>query len=319
MDLQRRVREFGQYLAPGRGPDIRIVPRPWERRSAPYYVIEYPLLDSDGHGGFTATHRFDDQGVPYCTRADARVYDPLDVVGYAMRMHHLALEREDSQAAVEAHRMLGPLLTSGRPTGVWAAGPGPDQMTGRDPGCATQGLVISMLLRLTDRRPDDGARQVIERAYQRLAAPADAGGTVSSLGGGCFLEQHPSQPSHALSDCLYGLFGLYDLADALGHSGALELARRVEDTIVKHIARFVTRLGWSRCSPTSRAPLAGLHDHRMHARMVRVLAARTGARTLRGAARRWERALQSRTVRIASALAISGELPWGRGPERKAG
>lgn len=160
---------------------------------------------------------------------------------------------------------------------------------------------------------------VIERAAGRLMAPLGAGGTRSTLDGSPFLAEFPREPpSHILNGCIYGLFGLYDLADALGDSQAASLAAAIEGTLASKISRFVTCLGWSRYALAvyGHAPLSSVHYHRYHIVMARILAQRTGAPQLADAARRWESALAATLPRILNGALKSGQVLWMRDVRR---
>jgi len=286
-------------------PEITLHPFPW-RAPVPFSHLRYPLDDADGHGGYTDMNRFDAGGIPRSRRTDPRPYDPLVVARYAMRMLAIASATGRDEPAARARRQLEPLLVSGEKTGAWGRGSSPHDMSTERPSGMVQGVVISALIRLLEGRPSNRIRRVLDRAFDRMAAPFGRGGTVAPLPEGPFLEEYPTAPaSHVLNGCLYGLFGLYDLGDVLAHSRAMALARSVEDTLRRAIPRFDTRLGWSRYALdlAGEAPLASLHYHRTHILGLRLVYLRNGSVELMDQADQWERVMASRWIRPLAGLA----------------
>ncbi|GEM_PF-3962983 len=318
MSLGARFRKVKSFLE-GHGIEgITIHPRPWANDPRFYYLVN-PLHDSDGHGGYARAHRFDEDGVPFVPRGSERYYNPLVVARYALKMLAISADRERPEAAEIARKMLAPLVAAGEATGAWGPGPRPEQMSHETPSCLTQGVVLSAIIRLAGSDPDERTRAMIERGAERLLAPMEHGGARSSLSGGDFLEEFPRvPPSHVLNGCVYGLFGLYDLADGFGHAQAAEAATLIESTLERTIERFVTRFGWSRYALNvySHAPLASIHYHRYHIVMTRVLAARTGSAALAEVADRWERSLAAFGPRLASGAIKSAQVLWMRGIRR---
>ncbi len=201
--------------------------------------------------------------------------------------------------------LLPALLASGRLTGAWGRGAGPDAMSGATPSGMIQGVVLSAILRLSAGRPSPEAQDVLERGFDRLARPVEHGGTISRFGHGVFVEEFPrTPPSHILNGCVYGLFGMYDLSDALGHPAGGALAARIEDTLVHEVQSFTTRLGWSRYAIDvyGHRPLASAHYHRAHIGLLWIVAQRTGSGVLEAAVERWRAAGASPATRALSAM-----------------
>lgn len=309
--LARRLRQFGQMLGPGALPGLRVTPFPWREPQVLRYPLSHALDDPDGHGGYTRLYRFDDRGVPYGEAAGGPLYDPLVVARYGIRMHAVSGEHGDAEAARRAQCALEPLLASAASTGAWGRASRADAMSTDRPSALVQGVALSALVRLTHGAPGPRVRDVIERAFARLAAPVEQGGTVSRLDGGAFLEEYPSSPpSHVLNGAIYALCGLYDLEDALGHAAAGALARDVEHTLERALPRFEAALGWSRYALCLRrhALLSSAHYHRLHVSGLRLLAGRTGREAFARTADRWERTLRSPWRRTPMALLKACEV-----------
>lgn len=318
MRIAHGMRKLGHFISPDKLPPISLHPFPW-RDTHPYYYLLYPLSDTDGRGGYARENHFDAAGIPHAWDAGAPHYDPLVIARYAMRMLAIGASSGRAGPIAEAQRQLEPLLESGEATGAWGRARYSRAMSTERPSCLVQGVAISAMLRLCVGRPSKRVARVLERAFERLAAPISEGGTLTQLGEGPFLEEYPEQPpSHVLNGCIYALFGLYDLTDVLGHTRAGELARSLEVSLAVAINRFSTVLGWSRyaLNLSGRAPLASMHYHRMHVLCLRVLAARTGMSAFTLQADRWERAISSVGVRMPIAVVKVAEVMWMRHAQR---
>lgn len=199
---------------------VRLHPRPWSEPNVPYYVSQNEPND-DGFSGYSGRNCFDHDGVPYWRTPKGRIYNPLVIARYAMRMLTLAQGIRDCEAARKACSVLPALLASGRATGAWGQGPSPETMSSRAPSSIVQGAVISALTRFSVSDGSPELQGLIDRAVDRLIRPVEQGGTLSLLAEGPFLEEAPGTSLlHILNGCLYGLFGLYDAADGLSHRGA---------------------------------------------------------------------------------------------------
>lgn len=311
MSLARRIRQFGQFLRPSRLQGRTLHPFPWREPGTLRYFLSYELGDPDGHGGYTREYRFDERGLPFTDGERGALYDPLVVARYGIRMLAISGVRSDPVAAERAHLVLEPLLVSAGATGAWGRASQPDAMSSDRPSALVQGVGLSALVRLSGPEPPPRVRDVIERVFERLAAPIEQGGTVSQLDGRPFLEEYPSRPpSHVLNGALYALFSLYDLEDALGHVRAAALAREVERTLEHAMSRFDAALGWSRYALClrGRALLSSVYYHHLHVAGLRLLALRTGRSTFTDWADRWERALTSRWRRAPMAVAKACEI-----------
>jgi hypothetical protein len=312
----KKLLDFARPVAPD---DVRLEPRPWRERAHPSYYLIHALRNNDGVGGYSRSHDFDDAGIP-CLRLGLRQrYDPLVVARYAMQMLHIGKAADDPAISMKGLRMLPFLVASGRGTGAWGRGDDPGRMSSSSPMCITQGVVISALLRLSKGRPQGEVVDLIERAYRSMTTTIERGGTLSMLSGGPFFEEYPSTPpSHVLNGCLYALFGLYDLADALGDERASRLSSRIEETLSRTIGQFTTRGGWSHYALNlfGRPYLASMHYHRQHIRLCGVVAGRTGDPRLSRACETWRSSLESPLNRWGMAASKTAQVIWMRNVRR---
>ena len=300
-----RWSKIRQFLSATDWSGYAFHPWPWQLPSRPYFVAN-PLRNPDSHGGYSLRFPFDENGLPY-RRIDGKAwYDPLLLSRYAFKMLEIAATRKDPAARRRARRVLPFLVESGERNGIWDRSTDPRAMSGEKPSCMMQGTVISAILRLTDGAPGPRERRVLDTALSWLTRPLGQGGVVSRLEGGPFLEEVPRiPPSHVLNGCLYGLFGLYDLSDALDDERATELAGRVEETLEQAIERFVTPTGWSwyALNVYGHHLLASLHYHRAHVLLVQVVAERTGSQRLKRVTHQWRTALARTSTRVLAGTA----------------
>ncbi len=174
---------------------------------------------------------------------------------------------------------------------------------------------MSALIRLCDGEPDAELAALIDRALERMLQPVERGGARSDLDGGPFLEENPGTPvSHVLNGCLYGLFGLYDAADALGHQEAGRAAGEIETTLSRAVTTFTAPLGWTwyALRAHGRRYIARGYYHSVHIVQARVVAARTGDADIERAARLWASALDSLPTRLLYGAAKSAQVVWMR-------
>lgn len=284
--------------------EVKVNAWPWRHPGAPYYIVNR-LTNDDGHGDYTRLYSFDGDGVPFVIRAGRPWYEALNVARYALRMLHIAEACGDPDAKLKARRQIPALVASSAGSGSWSAGPASGRMADGRPSAIVQGVVLSAMIRLHRDTPEDVPMPVIERGFEVLATPVPDGGVLSRLGSGPFLEEYPSEPpSHVLNGCMYALFALYDLADAIGHRGAARLAAAVEGTLARELGLFVTRSGWSRYALglNGHPSLASIHYHRHHVCMTRIVAERTGDPRIAEISDRWSNALHSARARVFHAV-----------------
>lgn len=303
MRLGKNIRKMIDFRRAG-ADDVSLIPRPWRNSEAPYYLVKH-LSSRDGHGEYTRLYEFDRDGIPFVRRSGRPWYEALAVARYAMRMLQVAKRLGDAAAREKARRQIPALVQSGARNGFWSVGSSPGRMSEEGPSAIVQGVVLSALIRLHRDAPDERAKTVIERGFDVFATPVEEGGVLSRLGSGPFLEEYPSEPpSHVLNGCLYALFALYDLADAMDHAPAARLAAAVEGTLARELKRFVTDSGWSyyALALEGRPSIASIHYHRHHVFMLRVVAERTADVRVARILEAWSRTLHSRRARMLHAL-----------------
>jgi hypothetical protein len=294
---------------------IQVHPWPWTEPGVPYFVVN-PPIDPDGHGGYGRNHSIDPQGLPYrIGPSGRRLYDPLLLARFSLKMLTLDAAGGCPDAGRRAQAVLEPLLASGESTGVWAPGPAPDRMVGTRPSGMIQGVVLSALLRLSRGADDSRLRGVVDRGFEALAEPIERGGAVSELGDGLWIEEIPRDPPrHVLNGGLYGLFGVYDLADAQGDPRARALAADVERGLRSAVGQYCKRFGWSAyaIAMEGRAPVASLHYHESHVVLLDVVARRVRDARFAEVSQRWRAALASRRTRACVAVWKTAEANWTR-------
>lgn len=308
----KRWKKVLAFTRQDRSQPIRITAHPWENGSrAPYHLVRDRMAD-DGKAGYTHRYRFDEQSLPYTQVDRHRVYSPLTVARYGMEMLEL---HGDRWAAAEREAVRESLLESARGRAVWASGPSPYRMAGTVPSAMVQGIVVSSLLRLCEGEPDRAVRALIDEALMRMLRSVDADGAVSRLDGGPFLEEFPRRPaSHILNGCVYGLLGLYDAADCMGHVESARSAERIQETLSRSIWRFQASLGWSfyALKVSGRPYLASVHYHRSHIAMARLLGMRHRSEAFEAVARRWYTAMMRAERRVAAGCLKTSQAWWVR-------
>jgi hypothetical protein len=291
----------------------KVFARPWDKAAAPYYLVG-SLDNSDGHAGHTRTFRFDRNGVPYRDTPHGRKYAPLIVARYALQMWSIAGLKDDRDARENALKVLPWLLDAADDSGVWdSAGALPPGV----PSAIVQGVVLSALSRFASVTRDSGPQLAIERGADRLVAPIEEHGTLDHLPEGPFLEEFATR-SHVLNGCVYGLFGLYDLIDGLHYDPVREIARAVEETLIRSLPRFTASNGWSRYALNAygTAPLASAHYHRSHIRLFTIIGERTAAPSVAATVETWKAAHDRPWTRATVALAKSLQVVWARDVRR---
>ena len=316
MDVQRLIVRGSKAFAffqedPSR--NCHLYPRPWRLPVVPYYLVQ-GLDNGDGHGGYTSGYQFDRDGVPYrCAMNGREIYHPLVIARYVLRMLSLSAITGDQGAYAATEPAVAALAKSGAPTGVWRVGTSVLDMSGDEPSCIIQAAAISALVRVGQRNFNGVLDDVLRRAVKALVFPAGGGGTVTHTPEGPFFEEFNSR-SHVLNGCVYGLWALYDLIDGMACSELKPLAKSVESCLARLAPQFTIGNGWSlyALDVYGYASLASIQYHRAHIRMFRLLGIRTGNAAFGNAAERWERALDSRSVRCVILARKCAQVVWMR-------
>ncbi len=310
--LALRAAKLVQFLQAPIIDQYRLSPYPWKAGSLPYHFSR-PVRNLDGHGGYSRNNQFDEDGVPFQSDGSRRVYHPLEVANYAMKVLQIGADSGESDTAGRADHLLEALIASGEKTGAWGRGESSKSMSSRIPYANVQGLVISALLRLCRGKPDGKLQNLLDRAIGHLSASEADGGTVSILDGGSFLEEAPRTAlKHILGGCLTSLFGLYDAVDALSHPVATRVSEEVARTAGRVIPQFISLGGWSyyALSAYGHRYLASMHYHQSTILKARIMADRTGVPSFGAAADRWEEALRSFPIRSLAATYKAAQTLW---------
>ena len=290
-----------------------VVPRPWDRKRAPYYLVG-SVENLDGHAGHTKKFRFDSRGVPYLVAPEGDRYSALVIARYALQMWSIAELTGNLDAQAKALDVLPWLVEASGASGVWDTG---GALPPNTPSAIVQGCGISALVRFATVVHDSALERAIERAAERLVAPVAQSGTLDHLPEGPFLEEFATR-SHVLNGCVYGLFGLYDLMDGLKCDRFREQTIAIEATLLATLHRFTARSGWSRYALDvyGRAPLASAHYHRSHIRLFTIISQRTGSETAARTVDRWKAAHGRPVTRAVVALSKSLQVIWDRDVRR---
>ncbi len=311
-DLLVRAGKLLKFLRHAPDPAPILTPQPWKERHPRYYIGE-PLHNADGHGGYTRRNLFDRMGIPYRLREGLAEYHPLVVSRYAMRMLDVAESTNDEEARRKAYSVLPSLVRSSTATGALGRGPDPERMISVSAHANVQGVVLSALIRLHEGAPDREGRRAIEAVARRLVRPVAEGGTLGTVDGDPFLQEAPGTGvKHVLNGCLYGLFALYDLRDALGDERARDLCGRLERSLDRIISRYTTSSGWSlyALKVYDRPYLASVYYHALHVSLARVISLKTGSSRLALESARWQQALRSPVTRLAAAGRKTAQVLW---------
>lgn len=168
----------------------------------------------------------------------------------------------------------------------------------------TQSLVASALLRYGHEAGDESAvRLAADAACAYVPGGRDIGLAVT-IDGGFAPEEAPSTPSSLiLNGWMYGLFGLWEVAEETGDA-ALRDAFTVSSTTLADVLPRYRHGRWSRYSlyPHPMPDLAKPFYHALHVEQLRVLSCLTGESRFAKQAETWGRSLEDPAAR---ALAMS--------------
>jgi heparosan-N-sulfate-glucuronate 5-epimerase len=129
-----------------------------------------------------------------------------------------------------------------------------------------QGEVASLLVRMHAETGDDALAEAALRGLGPLQVPSAQGGVLASLEGGPWFEEYPTEPaSMVLNGGIFAIWGVRDVAVALGDADAGQLFEASLDALAAGIARW--DLGyWSRYDlyPHKRVNVASNAYHELH-------------------------------------------------------
>ena len=191
-----------------------------------------------------------------------------------------------------------------------------------------QGEGASLLVRIHAATGEDRYAEAALRALRPMRVGTAAGGVAGNLDSAFLPEEYPTDPaSHVLNGAIFGLFGVYDVAAALGDEGARELADEGISTLAGALDRYDTGY-WSRYDlfPHPVTNLANPMYHGLHTDQLRAMSLIDDDPRFPATVARFERYATSRVNRT-RALAtkavfrvlvprnrwLAYRLPWTRG------
>lgn len=136
-----------------------------------------------------------------------------------------------------------------------------------------QGQCASLLVRIHDATGDERYAEAALAALGPMRKRVSEGGVAGEIEGGWVPEEYPTQPSsHVLNGAIFGVWGVYDVAAALGDRDADALAREGIATLAASLHLFDTGF-WSRYDlyPHPVANVASPMYHRLHINQLRAM------------------------------------------------
>ena len=173
----------------------------------------------------------------------------------------------------------------------------------------TQGEAASLLVRMHAETGDDAFAEAAIRALRPMTIPSAEGGVQAELEGGPFFEEYPTTPaSQVLNGGIYALWGVHDVAIALGDADARDLYEAGLEALTAGIDRW--DLGfWTRYDlhPHPRVNVASGAYHLLHIDQVAAMNKLAPRRALASAEARWRGYLERRMAR---ARAFAGKVAF---------
>jgi hypothetical protein len=201
--------------------------------------------------------------------------DALHVVvaqwGLGAYEHWLETGREEWLAAARAacDYFVGIQRTSGPLAGAWTHEWSFPHSFHLDPGWVSgmaQGEVASLLVRVHSETGEDAYAEAALNGMRPLTVPSSEGGVGVELEGGPFFEEYPTSPSSmVLNGGIFALWGVRDVAVALGDADAGRLFEAGLGALAAGIGRW--DLGyWTRYDlyPHARVNIASNAYHELH-------------------------------------------------------
>jgi heparosan-N-sulfate-glucuronate 5-epimerase len=177
-----------------------------------------------------------------------------------------------------------------------------------------QGQCSSLLTRLSLETGSEELGASARRGLAPMQLPSAGGGVASTLQGGPFLEEYPTEPpSFVLNGAIFAAWGVRDVAVGLSDADAASLFSAVVETLARTVGRWDTGY-WSLYDlyPHRVRNVASPFYHALHARQLRLLAGMTGQSELQAVAERFEayaRLRRNRTRALAEKVAFRLLVP----------
>ena len=171
-----------------------------------------------------------------------------------------------------------------------------------------QGQIASVFTRAFQHQADERWADLARRALAPVLTAGPQGFLTETENGPVLEEVCPTAaPSHILNGWIFALWGVRDVAVALGDDDANHLLAATTDCLVRTLPRYDTGR-WSRYSlyPHPRTDLAKPFYHRLHVTQLTVMHALTGIAEFSEVAQRW----RSYDTRPAALAAVASKLPF---------
>lgn len=129
-----------------------------------------------------------------------------------------------------------------------------------------QGEAASLFVRLHAATGDERFAAAARAALGPLRVPSSEGGVRALIGGAPFPEEYPTTPSsYVLNGGIFSLWGLYDVATALGDAGAAQEFAEGLEALAANAGRWDTGY-WSRYDlyPHRLTNVASVAYHQLH-------------------------------------------------------
>ena len=166
-----------------------------------------------------------------------------------------------------------------------------------------QGNAISALLRGAELLGIDAYVEAARAGYEALHAHSRPSLALESADDLWYEEYPAATPLHVLNGHVYTLFGVLDVARALGDASARDRWARGVRTAARHLEQF--DLGyWSAYDLRTREPVSTHYHKNIHLPQLRILAALDGDQRFAAVADRWEGYLASPLSRARHALGM---------------
>jgi hypothetical protein len=223
---------------------------------------------------------------------DQQLHVDLIQMGLGAYERHLAGEGEVWLSA--ALKCGEHLVAEQAPDGAWRHGFRYPHSLPLPPPWASamgQGQGASLLVRLHAATGDDRFVATAVAALAPMRVESRAGGCMSPLGGRPFPEEYPTQPpSFVLNGGIFALWGLRDVAVALGDEQAARDFAAGAETLAQNLDRWDTGR-WSRYDlfPHPVANPASSFYHDLHIKQLRAMALLHPDVRFTDRAGRWER------------------------------
>jgi heparosan-N-sulfate-glucuronate 5-epimerase len=273
------------------------------------FVPALQIVESGYHGTLDA------DGVPRVAyHGQGEFYNAITIAQYALANASAVIRGDSSRTGrlrvlcdwLATHQAVG---EEGR--GLWMMpfdNPKYPWLRGGWTSALAQGQGVSALLRGAELLTDDRYRDAARRAYDALHVRGRQPPMVYETSDELWYEEYPATPPlHVLNGHVYALFGILDVARALGDETARGQWYKGVRTVAARLQEF--DLGyWSSYDLRTREPV-DLHYHKnIHIPQLRILAALGGGAAFEDCALRWERyeASPSARIRLASLTRLRG-------------